>query len=147
MAGGFPSQGPVTRSFDVFFDLRLIKRLEKQSRRRWFQTPSGTLWRHCNGPYTLSKIVTGFFNSFLEHWHVNTSRQSTVCVHQVVWIGSQSHIPLLYRQPWLQWRMDEQSIQVRQNEWWYRLWKWLPLPGEGEMILSGPAAMDLLPDT
>ena len=26
-----PPQGPVTRSFDVFFDLRLIKRLSKQS--------------------------------------------------------------------------------------------------------------------
>ena len=30
----FPSQRPVTRSFDVFFDLRLNKRLSKQSRRR-----------------------------------------------------------------------------------------------------------------
>ena len=29
---GFPSQMPVTRSFDVFFDLRLNKRLSKQSR-------------------------------------------------------------------------------------------------------------------
>ena len=27
--GEFPSQGPVTRSFDVFFDLRLNKRLSK----------------------------------------------------------------------------------------------------------------------
>ena len=27
----FPSQRPVTRSFDVFFDLRLNKRLSKQS--------------------------------------------------------------------------------------------------------------------
>ena len=33
---GFPSQKPVTRSFDVFFDLRLNKRLREQSRRRWF---------------------------------------------------------------------------------------------------------------
>ena len=28
---GFPAQRPVTRSFDVFFDLRLDKRLSKQS--------------------------------------------------------------------------------------------------------------------
>ena len=27
ITGGFPSQRPVTRSFDVFFDLRLNKRL------------------------------------------------------------------------------------------------------------------------
>ena len=44
--GGFPSQKPVTRSFDVFFDLRLNKRLSKQSGRRWFQTSSRSLWRH-----------------------------------------------------------------------------------------------------
>ena len=44
---GFPSQRPVTRSFDVYFDLRLNKRLSKQIRRRWCETPSYTLWRHC----------------------------------------------------------------------------------------------------
>ena len=33
VAGEFPSQRPVTRSFGVFFDLRLNKRLSKQSRR------------------------------------------------------------------------------------------------------------------
>ena len=39
---------PVTRSFDVLFDLRLNKRSRKQSRRRWLETPSRTLWRHSN---------------------------------------------------------------------------------------------------
>ena len=29
VAGEFPAQRPVTRSFDVFFDLRLNKRLSK----------------------------------------------------------------------------------------------------------------------
>ena len=38
----------VTRSFDVFFDLRLNKQMSKQSRRRWFETPSRSLWRHRN---------------------------------------------------------------------------------------------------
>ena len=46
--GKFPSQRPVTRSFEVFFDLRLNKLLSKQSRRRWFETPSHSLWSHCN---------------------------------------------------------------------------------------------------
>ena len=46
--GEFPSQRPVTRGFDVFFDLRLIKRLNKQLRCRWFKTPSCSLWRHSN---------------------------------------------------------------------------------------------------
>ena len=48
VTGEFPSQRPVTRSFGVFFDLCLSKRLSKQSRRRWFQTPSSSLWCHCN---------------------------------------------------------------------------------------------------
>ena len=38
----------MARSFDVFFDLRLNKRLSKQSRHRWLETPSRSLWRHCN---------------------------------------------------------------------------------------------------
>ena len=48
VTGEFPSRRPVTRSFDVFFDLRLNKRLSKQSRRRWLETTSRSLWRHCN---------------------------------------------------------------------------------------------------
>ena len=47
--GEFPTQRPVTRSFDVFFDLRLNKRLSKQSWGWWFETPSRPLWRHRNG--------------------------------------------------------------------------------------------------
>ena len=47
-----PAQRPVTRSFDVFLDLRLNKRLSKP---RWcwrFETPSRPLWRHCNATVT-----------------------------------------------------------------------------------------------
>ena len=46
VTGEFPSQRPVTRSFDVFFDLN--KLLSKQSWGLWFETPSRSLWRHCN---------------------------------------------------------------------------------------------------
>ena len=46
VTGEFPTQRPVTRSFDVSFDLK--KRLSKQSRGWWFETPSRSLWRHCN---------------------------------------------------------------------------------------------------
>ena len=45
VTGEFPAQRPVTRSFDVFFDLRL----NKQSWGWWFETLSRSLWRHCNG--------------------------------------------------------------------------------------------------
>ena len=48
VSGEFPAQRPVPRSFDVFFDLRLNKRLSKQSWGWWFETLSRPLWRHCN---------------------------------------------------------------------------------------------------
>ena len=38
----------MTRGFDVFFDLRLNKRLSKQSWGWWFETLSRPLWRHRN---------------------------------------------------------------------------------------------------
>ena len=43
----FPT--PVTRSFDVFFDLRLNKWLSKQSWGWRLETPSRPLWHRCNG--------------------------------------------------------------------------------------------------
>ena len=53
--GEFPAQRPVARGFDVFFDLRLNKRLRKQSWGRWFETLSPPLWRHCyDTPETFS---------------------------------------------------------------------------------------------
>ena len=48
VTGEFPAQRPVTRSFAVFFHLRLNKRLSKQSWGWWFETLSCPLWRHCN---------------------------------------------------------------------------------------------------
>ena len=44
--GEFPSHRLVTWSLDIFFDLRLNKRLSKQSKYRWSETPSRSLWRH-----------------------------------------------------------------------------------------------------
>ena len=43
-----PTQRPVTRSFDVFFDVRPNKQLSKQSWGWWFETLSPPLWRHRN---------------------------------------------------------------------------------------------------
>ena len=48
VTGEIPTQRPVTRSFDVFFDLRLNKRWSTQWCGWWFETPSRMLWRHCN---------------------------------------------------------------------------------------------------
>ena len=49
VTGELPAQRPVTRSFDVFFDLCLNKRWSKQWLSWWFETPSRPLWRHRNG--------------------------------------------------------------------------------------------------
>ena len=48
VTGEFPSQRPVTWSFDVFFDLHLNKQSSKQWLGWWFETPSCPLWRNCN---------------------------------------------------------------------------------------------------
>ena len=48
VTGEFPAQRPVTRSFDVFFDLHLNKQLSKQSWGWWFEMPLHPSWRHCN---------------------------------------------------------------------------------------------------
>ena len=59
VTGEFPSQRPVTRSFDVFFDLHLSKQLWGW----WFGTPSSSLRRHCNG-----KCAPGNQQSPRWHW-------------------------------------------------------------------------------
>ena len=49
VTGEFPAQRPVTRNFDVLFDLRLNKWLSKQSWGWWSETSSSPLWCHGNG--------------------------------------------------------------------------------------------------
>ena len=74
VTGELLSQRPVTRSFDVFFDLCLNKRLSKQSWGWWFETPSRSLWRHCNewhagNPAALLLYYEWFFYVFcLINW-------------------------------------------------------------------------------
>ena len=46
VTGEFPAQRPVTRSFDVFFDLRLTRRSSKQSWGWRIETLPRPLWRH-----------------------------------------------------------------------------------------------------
>ena len=60
VTGEFPSKRPVTRSFDNFFDLQPNKRLCKQSGRRWFETISCSLWRHCNVAEGIFVISQGY---------------------------------------------------------------------------------------
>ena len=57
VTGEFPSQRPVTRSFDVFLDLRPNIRLSKQSQDWWFETLSRPLWRHCNVKISCTAVL------------------------------------------------------------------------------------------
>ena len=77
-----PPQRPVTRGFDVFFELRLNKRLSKQSWGWWFETLSRPLWRYYDEYPTkkrygrsmgtniihCKKAMNAFINVFNEHY-------------------------------------------------------------------------------
>ena len=69
--GEFHTQRPVTRSFDVFFDLRLNKPLSKQSWGWWFQTLSRSLWRHRNvmPPYNHGHAIMAVADGPAPMWH------------------------------------------------------------------------------
>ena len=67
--------GAVTRSFDVYFDLRPNKRLSKQSWGWWFETLSPPLWRHRNGRACFARLAW--------FWMVNNrSCSRTLKVHE-----------------------------------------------------------------
>ena len=67
VTGEFPTQRPVTRTFDVFFDLYLNKRLRKQSWGWRFEMPSRPLWRHCNVIKLTEKPIQYKYSNFREH--------------------------------------------------------------------------------
>ena len=82
VTGEFPAQRPVTRSFDVFFDLRLHKRLSKQS---W---EADDLRRHrahydvivINKTYSwFSKYEVSYY-MLKSEWH----RMMRTCFHVIV---------------------------------------------------------------
>ena len=72
VTGEFPAHRPVTRTFDDFFDLRLNQQLSKQRRRRWFETPSLSLWHHCNGLHidTWAKLWTSKCIIWIKYHHI-----------------------------------------------------------------------------
>ena len=70
--GEFPTQSPVTRIFDVFFDLRLNKRLSKQWWGWWFETLSRPLWRHHNT------------RNLTSHWVLGVGLKPAIRVFQVI---------------------------------------------------------------
>ena len=87
-----PHKGPVTRSFDVFFDLRLNKWLSKQSWGWWFETPSCSLWRPCNeGNVASGEHIEAWSNTLCRRHFQRTSlnqNTSETWLHQssFLWI-------------------------------------------------------------
>ena len=71
-----------------FFDLRLNKRLSKQSWGWWFEMPSRSLWRHCNigasSPFKSRQISGAILWKCLLAEEVNDCRNHrwTAVIHQ-----------------------------------------------------------------
>ena len=63
-----PAQRPVTRSFDVFFDRGLNKRLSKRSGGWWFGTPPRPLWRQRNDVHGYWNVRSVYVDELGHHW-------------------------------------------------------------------------------
>ena len=108
VTGEFPSQRPVTRRFDVFIDQRLNKRLSRQLRRRWFETPSRSLWRHCNEFYKYSSnssrlLLRGALQTI--YIFIKDLRQHLPCIYintdtNHMFIGLNFNVPVLLKKIW-----------------------------------------------
>ena len=75
VTGEFPTQRPVTRSFDVYFDLRPNERLSKQWWGWWFETLSRSLWRHRND--RSKKSYSRAYDNTMRQQKVHPSLQMT----------------------------------------------------------------------
>ena len=79
--GDFPTQRPATWTFNVFFDLRLNKRLRNQSWGWWFETLLCLLLRHCNvNLILLIKLLNMLFDIYFVFYTIyNICIYMTVC--------------------------------------------------------------------
>ena len=94
-----PLTMPVTRSFDVFFDLGLNKRLSKQSRRRWYERPLRSLWRYCNGEIILNLSLIVYIAHITVRWSCVTAvvyRYGLLVENPLMWYQHDeiTHCPL-----------------------------------------------------
>ena len=93
--GEFPTQRPVTRSFDVYFDLRPNKLLSKHSWGWWYDTLSWSLWRHCNELHNILCVgVCQWYKSMTQalpsmsvwiNYHYLKSGPGWVCVNVITY--------------------------------------------------------------
>ena len=85
----FHPHRPVTRSFDVFFDLRLIKRFSKHLLGRWSGTPSRSLLRHRNDSACLWQRVELYDNDVhVSVVPVDHRLYNYVDLHKFAWLST-----------------------------------------------------------
>ena len=84
-----PSQRPVTRNFDIFFDLHPNKQLSKESWGCWFGASSRSLWRYCNVNWSADLYGSGLFPKW-SSWMVWAPNFQSVWSSDVIW----RHTPL-----------------------------------------------------
>ena len=101
VTGEFPTQRPVTRSFDVYFDLRLIERLSKQSWGWWFETLSSPLWRHRNVNCNYNRIIGGHcvITQVTVRWQCWAWMVNMAATHENTWITSSFEGPKSFLSP------------------------------------------------
>ena len=92
ITGEFPAQRSMTRNLEVFCYLRLNQRLSKQSRCWWFETPSHSLWQHCNGVITCASLYQ--WTSWHGHPSVSGHLQAYYWLQHLPWFISVSSISL-----------------------------------------------------
>ena len=97
--GEFPTQRPVTRSFDVLFDLPLNKRLSKQPWGWWFETPSWSLWRQRNEQRNTLKNNQNihFFITLQVYNSINMMCINLCCISIQASIQSHIYLTALYK--------------------------------------------------
>ena len=83
VTGEFPTQRPVTRSFDGYFNLRVNKQWSKQSWGWWFETPSCPLWRQSNDIVTFldDSILNGLSPRQSNHDDMQCMTDRILTVH------------------------------------------------------------------
>ena len=164
VTGEFPSQRPVSRSFDVFFDLYQTKQLSKQPRRWWFVTPSRSLWRHCHDfclfqtPCCKERLefplVAFFSQPIMDHWNYPfIAAVFVLCfiTGENLWRHispmASEHLVRDKMSPVLQTTFCNAFLQWR--IWWISIKKLLELVTRGliDKMSAYVQIMDLLPDT
>ena len=78
LTGEFPAQRPVTRRFDVFFDLCLNEGVSKQSWGWWIETSSRPLWRHINTYLHTYMLVVVNFDALAQASDIRIERRRVV---------------------------------------------------------------------